>query len=51
MMMMAEWIDRPDVRSFEADLFRRMCIGYRYDAAGIIVGGEALIITQIRRYS
>ena len=25
-----EWIDRPDVRSFEADLFRRMCICLLY---------------------
>ena len=23
-----EWLERPDVRSFESDLFRRICIGY-----------------------
>ena len=24
----AEWIEHPAVRSYEADLFRRLCIGY-----------------------
>jgi hypothetical protein len=38
-----EWIDRPDVRSFEADLFRRMCIGYAMMQPEYR-GGEALII-------
>ena len=23
-----EWLERPEVRSFESDLFRRLCIGY-----------------------
>ena len=39
-----EWIDRPDVRSFEADLFRRMCIGYAMMQPEYR-GGEPLIIT------
>lgn len=39
-----EWIDRPDVRSFEADLFRRICIGYtmmqeEYTGGGPIIVG------------
>mgnify|MGYP004451835265 FL=1 len=38
-----EWIDRPDVRSFEADLFRRMCIGYAMMQEEYR-GGEPLII-------
>jgi len=38
-----EWIDRPDVRSFEADLFRRMCIGYAMMQPEYR-GGEPLII-------
>ena len=38
-----EWIDRPDVRSFEADLFRRMCIGYAMMQPEY-KGGELLII-------
>ena len=38
-----EWIDRPDVRSFEADLFRRMCIGYAM-MQPTYRGGEPLII-------
>ena len=38
-----EWIDRPDVRSFEADLFRRMCIGYAMMQPNYR-GGEPLII-------
>jgi len=38
-----EWIDRPDVRSFEADLFRRMCIGYAMMQPEY-KGGEMLII-------
>jgi hypothetical protein len=38
-----EWIDRPDVRSFEADLFRRLCIGYAMMQPEYR-GGEPLII-------
>lgn len=38
-----EWIDRPDVRSFEADLFRRLCIGYAMMQPNYR-GGEPLII-------
>jgi len=38
-----EGIDRPDVRSFEADLFRRMCIGYAMMQEEYR-GGEPLII-------
>ena len=38
-----EWIDRPDVRSFEADLFRRMCIGYAMMQPEYR-GGQPLII-------
>ena len=38
-----QWIDRPDVRSFEADLFRRMCIGYAM-MQPTYRGGEPLII-------
>ena len=30
-----DWLERPDVRSFEADLFRRICIRVSYDATGI----------------
>ena len=41
---MAEWINRPDVRSFEADLFRRLCIGYHM-MQPTYVGGQPLIIT------
>ncbi len=40
----AEWINRPDVRSFEADLFRRLCIGYHMMQPNY-VGGQPLIIT------
>jgi hypothetical protein len=39
-----EWIDRPDVRSFEADLFRRLCIGYHMMQPEYR-GGQPLIIT------
>jgi hypothetical protein len=38
-----DWIDRPDVRSFEADLFRRLCIGYAMMQPEYR-GGEPLII-------
>ena len=38
-----KWIDRPDVRSFEADLFRRMGIGYAM-MQPTYRGGEPLII-------
>ena len=40
----AEWINRPDVRSFEADLFRRLCVGYHMMQPHY-VGGQPLIIT------
>ena len=40
----AEWIDHPTVRSFEADLFRRLCIGYHMMRPEY-VGGGPLIIT------
>jgi hypothetical protein len=35
-----EWLERPEVRSFESDLFRRLCIGYtmmREDYIGDVV--------------
>ena len=38
-----EWIDRPDVRSFEADLFRRMCIGYAMMQPEYVGGGPLII--------
>jgi hypothetical protein len=38
-----EWIDRPDVRSFEADLFRRMCIGYAMMQPDYVGGGPLII--------
>tara|TARA_R100000995_G_scaffold35555_1_gene16250 strand:- start:21395 stop:22696 length:1302 start_codon:yes stop_codon:yes gene_type:complete len=40
----AEWIERPDVRSYEADLFRRICIGYHMMKEEWR-GGEPLVIT------
>jgi len=40
----AEWIDHPTVRSFEADLFRRLCIGYHMMKPDYH-GGMPLIIT------
>lgn len=40
----AEWIDHPTVRSFEADLFRRLCIGYHMMKPDY-QGGMPLIIT------
>lgn len=40
-----EWINRPDVRSFEADLFRRLAIGYHMMQPQY-VGGQPLIITM-----
>ena len=39
-----DWINRPDVRSFEADLFRRLAIGYHMMQPEWR-GGEPLIIT------
>ena len=39
-----DWLERPDVRSFEADLFRRICIGYHMMQPNY-VGGIPLIIT------
>ena len=39
-----DWLERPDVRSFEADLFRRICIGYHMMQPNY-VGGVPLIIT------
>lgn len=39
----AEWIARPEVRSYEADLFRRLCIGYAM-LSDDWVGGQPLII-------
>lgn len=39
-----DWINRPDVRSFEADLFRRLAIGYHMMQPQWR-GGEPLIIT------
>ncbi|QDP59930.1 MAG: hypothetical protein GOVbin709_54 [Prokaryotic dsDNA virus sp.] len=39
-----EWINRPDVRSYEADLFRRLAIGYHM-MQPIYRGGEPLVIT------
>tara|TARA_R110002020_G_scaffold184769_4_gene382038 strand:+ start:4878 stop:6182 length:1305 start_codon:yes stop_codon:yes gene_type:complete len=44
----AEWIERPDVRSYEADLFRRICIGYHM-MKGEWRGGEPLVITVDER--
>lgn len=40
-----EWINRPDVRSYEADLFRRLAIGYHM-MQETYVGGQPLIITM-----
>jgi hypothetical protein len=40
-----DWINRPDVRSFEADLFRRLAIGYHMMQPNY-VGGQPLIITM-----
>lgn len=39
----AAWIERPDVRSFEADLFRRMCIGYAMMQPEYRGGGPLII--------
>ena len=39
----ADWINRPEVRSFEADLFRRLAIGYTM-LMDKWVGGQALHI-------
>jgi hypothetical protein len=39
----AEWISRPEVRSYEADLFRRLCIGYAM-LSDDWVGGQPLVI-------
>lgn len=39
----AAWLARPEVRSYEADLFRRLCIGYAM-LTDEWVGGEPLII-------
>ena len=44
----AEWIERPDVRSYEADLFRRICIGYHMMKEEWR-GGEPLLITVDER--
>ena len=40
-----EWLERPDVRSFESDLFRRICIGYHMMQPEYR-GGQALFITM-----
>lgn len=39
-----DWIDSPAVRSFEADLFRRVCIGYHMMKPEWR-GGEPLVVT------
>tara|TARA_R100001463_G_scaffold3941_6_gene15437 strand:+ start:306 stop:1610 length:1305 start_codon:yes stop_codon:yes gene_type:complete len=39
-----DWINRPDIRSFEADLFRRLAIGYHMMLPEYR-GGQPLIIT------
>jgi hypothetical protein len=39
----AAWLARPEVRSYEADLFRRLCIGYAM-LTDEWVGGEPLVI-------
>ena len=39
-----EWLEKPAVRSFEADLFRRICIGYHMMRT-TYVGGQPLVIT------
>ena len=41
---MGEWLDRPTVRSFEADLFRRLAIGYHMMKPDYH-GGMPLLIT------
>ena len=38
-----EWLERPEVRSFESDLFRRLCIGYTMMREDY-VGGEVLYV-------
>ena len=40
-----EWINRPDVRSYEADLFRRLAIGYHMMQPQYR-GGQPLMITM-----
>ena len=40
---LAEWIDRPDVRSFEADLFRRLAIGYAMMQEDYEGGGPLIV--------
>ena len=40
-----EWLERPDVRSFESDLFRRICIGYHMMQPEYR-GGQALFVTM-----
>lgn len=40
----ADWINQPTVRSYEADLFRRLCIGYHMMAPDY-KGGTPLIVT------
>ena len=40
-----EWINRPDVRSYEADLFRRLAIGYHM-MQPTYRGGQPLLITM-----
>ena len=39
-----DWINRPDIRSFEADLFRRLAIGYHM-MLPTYRGGQPLMIT------
>ena len=39
-----DWINRPDIRSFEADLFRRLAIGYHMMQPEY-KGGQPLIIS------
>lgn len=39
----AEWIERPEVRSFEADLFRRLAIGYTM-LMDKWEGGKAMVV-------
>ena len=40
----ADWINQPSVRSYEADLFRRLCIGYHMMASDYH-GGSPLLVT------
>ena len=40
-----DWLERPDVRSFESDLFRRICIGYHM-MQPVYRGGQPLFITM-----